>query len=146
MLPDAQASHPPSQPPSHPPEVVAKEPQSQGVGQAQGRPTPHQGSREDVCGKRQLLREHVVHVTEAAACLPGLASSEAECKKVPICKFQKVPRQSCCLLHLLPPPSVSIFPLCHPSTHAMLHAYLLTAVAACVQLCSAQFEGGCVCV
>lgn len=139
MLPDAQASHPPSQPPSHPPEGEAKEPRGQGVGEApQGGRAPQPGSREDVCGKRQLLREHVVHVTEAAACLPGLASSEAECKKVPICRFQKGPSQSYCPFHLRLPLSNSILPLCQAFIKAHMKCCMhicLEAVAACMQLC-----------
>ena len=88
-LSDAQALHPPSSPPStspsQPPKGLAKVAQSQGVGQALQRSAR---SGEDVGGRRQLLREHVVHVTEAAAGLLGLASSEAECKKVPIARLQ----------------------------------------------------------
>ncbi|KAL3142038.1 hypothetical protein ABBQ32_004670 [Trebouxia sp. C0010 RCD-2024] len=84
------ASHPPSQapsqlpsqPPSYVPEGFVKEGQSQEAGQAQHRPTPLQGSSVDVGSSMQLLREHVVHVTQAAACLPGLASNEAESKKL----------------------------------------------------------------
>ena len=97
MLSEAQALHPPSHPPSQPPpnppsdlhKGLSKEGQSQIVGQVQQRHTPHGRSGEDVEGRRQLLREHVVHVTEAAAGLPDLASSEAECKKVPIAKLQE---------------------------------------------------------
>lgn len=96
MLSDDQALHPPSGPPSRPPSIppaqppkgVAKDAHSQGVSQVQQRHSPHHRSAEDVGGRRQLLREHVVHVTEAAAGLPGLISSEEECKKVHIAKLQ----------------------------------------------------------
>ena len=88
MLSDAQALHPPSNPTSHPPKGLAKEGQSQGVGQVLQRNTPHHRSSEDVGGRRQLLRAHVVHLTETAAGLQGLASSEAECKKVPVARLQ----------------------------------------------------------
>ena len=112
MLSDAQALHPPSHPPSNlpsnPPKGLARDGQSQGEGQAQQRHTPHHRSGEDG-GTRQLLRERVVHVTEAAAGLPGLASSKAECKKVFIPKLQE--RQISCF---------AFCPPCLPSNHPRL--------------------------
>lgn len=81
-------SHPPSQTPSqtpsHPSERPITEGHTQAARQMQHRLTPLHGRGGDDRGRRQLLREHVVHVAEAAACLPGLASNEEECKKVPL--------------------------------------------------------------
>ena len=113
MLSDTQASHPssypPSSPPSHPTEMLAKD---EGAGQVERQPTPHHSSGEDAGGSRQLLREHVVHVTEAAACLPGLASNEAECKQVAICNLQG------CMV--LPPSSTSLHPPFSPFPPSLL--------------------------
>lgn len=83
----------PSQPPADDPtlELSSSSPSPKGQldkaeGQATSHPQQDQGRRrnleEDVGGSRRMLREHVVHVTEAAAGLQGLESNEAECKKV----------------------------------------------------------------
>ena len=137
MLSDDQALHPPSGPPSRPPPIpptqppkgVAKAALSQGVGQLQQRHSPHHRSGEDVGGRRQLLREHVVHVTEAAAGLPGLTSSEEECKKVPIAKLQncQFPYSVFKPRPLPPSPSCDSLSIHHFSTLATFYAHMCSS-------------------
>ena len=59
-----------------------KQDSSQGTHMVRQAPGLDHGPEEEVRARRQVLREHVVHVTEAAACLQGLDSNEAECRKV----------------------------------------------------------------